>query len=195
MLEIRHRILWTWPVVWIAAGLVAACDSAPTCEEAPEGVLVSLVDHAAWRLASPEEDPWRAHRPADVACPEGSRSSEDFAEMPSFGVDTAACGYTTVIQPTRSDLCAGEALYIWLWRFPLTGPEGATATLGVALGEAVVWEETIPIPARSALVALTVPVPPTPAGTPIRLHVRNHGENTYQLLDLARCRGTCTPGP
>jgi hypothetical protein len=177
----------------LALGSQLGCDEAPTCEPAPEGVLVSLVDHQAWRLAEPSEDPWRAHRPADVSCPDGARTSEDFAELPSFGVDTGLCPYTTVTQPTASAICEGEALYVWLWRFALTGPEGAEATMAVALGDSVVWEQVVPIPARSALVALTVPVPPTPAGTPIRFHVRNHGDNAYQLLGLARCRGACTP--
>ncbi len=175
--------------------LAPACDAGPTCEPSPAGVLIPVVDPELWRLAEPEEDPWRTFRPADISCPEGSRSSEDFAEMPSFGVDTGLCPYTTVTQRTGSAICEGESLYIWLWRFQLTGPEGAEATMAVALGDAVVWEQVVPIPARSALVAVTVPVPPTPAGTPIHFHVRNHGDNTYQLLDLARCRGTCSPGP
>jgi hypothetical protein len=190
----RTRMAQLLPTTAMAfLSLVAACDEDPACEGAPEGVLVSLVDHRAWRIAEPGEDPWLAHRPEDVSCPEGARSSEDFAELPSFGVDTGLCPYTTVTQPTTTAICEGEALYVWLWRFQLTGPEGAEATMAVALEDDVVWQQTVPIPARSALVALTVPVPPTPAGTPIRFHVRNHGDNGYQLLGLMRCRGACTP--
>ncbi len=176
-----------------------ACDggAAPpaACEPAPEGRLVSFIDHHAWALADPGADPWAEFRPADdISCPPEARKTEDFAGILSFGVETPDCQYTTVSQPITSAVCEGEQLYVWMWRFALTGPPGSSANIGVQLGEDRIYEIEIPIPATSALTAMPVPLPgPYPAGTPIHFHVRNHGDNAYQLLDLARCRGECAP--
>jgi hypothetical protein len=179
--------------------LANACDdeggTSNRCEPAPANTLVTLIDHTTWRLAETAEDPWTEFRPDNIDCDAEGRKAEDFAGIMSFGVDTSFCAYTTVVQTTRAPLCAGEGLYVWLWRFALTGPEGAEAHIEVRLGNDPAWSATVPIPAESALVALTVPMPnaPYPAGTPIWFHVRNHGNNNYQLLDLARCNGDCTP--
>jgi len=164
------------------------------CEPAPAGTLATVIDHVLWTVAPAETDPWAEFRPETLDCPETSRKHEDFAGIDSFGIETKSCNYTTIAQPLKTAICGGEQLYIWIWRFALTGPVGATSHIGVQIGDDVVWSTEIPIPAPSALVAMPVALPgPYPAGTPIYFHVRNHGDNAYQLLDLARCVGTCAP--
>lgn len=184
-------------ITHVVMGLsLMACDNNDNamCEKAPPDTLVSVIDHNTWRLAAFDEDPWKAHRPENIECAAEGRVAEDFAGIYSFGVDTGLCPFTTVVQPLTTDICDGEQLYVWLWRFQLTGPEGSTSTLAVVIGDEPVWEAIVPIPATSALVALQVPLPHGYAkGTPIHFHVRNHGNNNYQLLDLGRCNGNCSP--
>ncbi len=153
-----------------------------------------LVDHGLWRLASAEEDPWQSERPADIECDASGRKAEDFGGQLSLGIDTGLCSYTTMVQETLEATCAGDELFVWIWHFGLTGPEGSSAHLGVQVGDELVYTQTLPIPNTSGLVAEGFKLTKDhPSGTEIYFHVRNHGANTYQLLELSRCVGECRP--
>jgi hypothetical protein len=185
----------------LATGLVSGCgDDAGSeplvCVRPASGESRMLVDHDKWRLATLEEDPWSDFRPTeDIACPEGARKTEDFAGTYAYSVITTSCGYTTVVQETVANACKGEDLYVWLWNYALTAPENATAQLGVQLGDTLIWSDTRPIPGPSALEATRVALPEdVPAGTPIYFHVRNHGSNSYELLELSIV-GDSLPSP
>lgn len=169
--------------------------SSPCCQAVSAERRIQLVDHDLWRVAEPQEDPFRVHRPADIRCDATGRQAEDFAGTYSFGIDTALCAYTTVIQESATDLCPGDDVLVWLWRFALTGPEGANAHIAAMVGDELLFEDVIPIPATSGLKVETYTAKRFhPAGTPITFHIRNHGDNTYQLLEIARCLGdTCRP--
>ncbi len=174
----------------------AGCDDEPTqrCRAIGAEAREALVDHDLWRLAEASEDPWAEHRPSDISCDPTGRQAEDFAGTYSFGIDTALCGYTTLVQETATDVCPGEGVFVWLWRFALTGPDGSSAHIAAQVGDELLFEDTIPIPATSALKAETYTAKRFhPAGTPITFHIRNHGNNSYQLLDIARCQGVCQP--
>ena len=174
------------------AGCTAAPDDGLVCAPLAAGRRHTLVDFAHFAIASPEEDPWAAYRPADIACPASARGPETFGELPTYTIVTTACPYTTVVQPTLEDSCRGDTLFIWVWRTALTGPEGATAHLGIQVGDEPIWELAVPIPADSDLIVENIPLTRDhPAGTPVYLHVRNHGSNSYELLGLARCNGQC----
>ena len=178
-------------------GLPGCADDADTsrCQPVSADRREPLIEHDLWRLAEPSEDPWLAFRPADVSCDPTGRQPEDFAGTYSFGIDTALCAYTTLIQETATDVCPGEEILVWLWRFALTGPEGANAHIAAQLGDEPLFEDIIPIPNTSGLKVETYTAKRFhPAGTPIAFHIRNHGNNTYQLLELSRCQAeTCRP--
>ncbi len=54
------------------------------------------------------------------------------------------------------------------------------------IGDRMLWTDTRPIPGPAGLEATRVPLPEdVPAGTPIFFHVRNHGQNSYELLELS----------
>jgi hypothetical protein len=174
---------------------VTACgDEALVCPPLAEGARLVVVDHARWVLAEADEDPWVEFRPADITCDESGRQFEDFGGQLSYGIDTGLCGYTTVIQESLEPLCAGDMLYVWIWNFGLSGPEGSAAHLGVDIDGERVFEKTLPIPGPSGLVAQGFPVTVDhPRGAKVAFHVRNHGANSYQLLELGRCTGDCAP--
>jgi hypothetical protein len=178
------------------AGALAGCTSTPedglVCVPLAAGRRHALVDFAHFAIASPEADPWAEHRPEDIACPPSARGPETLGELPTYTIVTTACPYTTVVQPSLEDSCQGDSLFIWIWRSALTGPEDATAHVGVRIGDEPIWELAVPIPADADLIVENIPLTRDhPAGTPIYLHVRNHGSNSYELLGLARCNGQC----
>lgn len=188
-----------WGVVAVIAG---GCDDGGAggrglvCAAPPSGTSRMLIDHDLWRVATAEEDPWAEHRPGpDISCPDDARKTEDFAGTYAYAVITTNCAYTTVVQETIADACAGEDFYVWLWNYALTAPESATAYLGVQIGDTRIWEDTREIPGPSALEATRIELPmDVPAGTPIYYHVRNHGANSYELLELSIV-GEALPAP
>ncbi|MBL8786409.1 MAG: hypothetical protein JNJ59_16020 [Deltaproteobacteria bacterium] len=165
------------------------------CDPAVEGSRRALIERDLWRVATPKEGPWIEFRPPDIECPDGSRLAEDFAGTHAYGIITSRCRYTTLFQETLADGCKGESLYIWLWNYAQAAPENSTATLGVELG-ATEWSETRPIPGPAALVAKEIILQDdVPRGSPIFFHVRNHGSNSYELLDLIFVVPGDTPRP
>lgn len=143
-----------------------------------------LVDHRAWAELPVGEDPWN-DRPSDATCAEGF-GYEIFQDQDSYVVDTSLCRYRTAEQPTLTEIRAGEEVVSQLWYFELFGPPGAEAHVALRIGERDLLDEVIPIPATSALLrAKFIADDPIPAGTPVMLHVHNHGANQYYLLELS----------
>lgn len=160
--------------------------------EAPDAQLpaarrgrVSLVDQSAWVELPADDDPWN-DRPPDSACEPEGYGAELFGDVPSYFVDTARCGYRTVTQASLTEVRAGEEVVVRVWYFDLYGPDGAEAHLALRIGERDVVDETIAIPAATALIREHfVAGEAIAAGTPITLHVHNHGANQYYLLEVS----------
>jgi len=170
-----------------ACGDEAAGPHGLVCQAVEPGASRMLVSHDAWRVATPAEDPWVEFRPADdITCPDRSRQPEDFAGIYAYGVITTECPYTTVVQETLEDACAGETFYVWLWNYALTAPASATAHLAVRVGDETLWQAAYPIPGPAGLVTERIVLQhDIAAGTPVYFHVRNHGSNSYELIELS----------
>jgi hypothetical protein len=141
-------------------------------------VLVS-----AERWAPAVEDPFPAHQPPVIDCPpDASRIEPQGLEL-----DTGRCGYFLLTQPSLADLRPGDRVEVALLHQRLTAPDSTHAHVAIAIGDDVLWEREIPIPGDAQLFQDLVEIDhPAPAGTPIVLHLHNHGFNTYTLLALRR---------
>ena len=185
----------------LAFGLVAACDgggSRSAGDAANCDTTVPLVDHTLWTVLGPSDDPFgggpRRCGPEDLVL-------EDFSGESSLSVSTRRCSWMTVTQPSLAPLHPGDALNVRLWYFSQTLFDAAEATLVVEVGEiggtdgpgSLRWTTTVPLPTPSALAYDTLPVSrELPAGTPIWWHVHNHGENTWNLIEVSVTRSvTC----
>jgi hypothetical protein len=138
------------------------------CAEAPG----PLIDPLGWE--STTDDPWGGGPPCEVWWWEDGTVLE---------LSTDACEWPTVAQPIQHDLFAGDVLEAGALWGALYAEAPATATLGVALGDAVLWEHTVDIPGGSGDTPFTVVLDEdVPAGTPLVLHVHNHGLNSYRFV-------------
>ena len=69
--------------------------------------------------------------------------------------------------------------------FDLRAPEPATAHVAVLFGDEVQWELEIPIPSYAYVYTETFQATRALApGEPIRLHLHNHGQNTWIFSSL-----------
>lgn len=148
------------------------------------GARGPIIDHNAWVAATAAEDPF-PERVDEVDCERGFGWEVELLDTTvTVGVETAACNYLSLVQPTLRQIEAGEPLLVQLFHFQLEGD--GPAHVAVALDGEVLWEETIAIPATSRLISETVLAPRAfPTGTPVVLHLHNHGLNSWNFITLA----------
>jgi hypothetical protein len=174
-----------------AIGLLGGCPD-PRCEERTE-----LVAMDAWVLVAPADDPFGP--PADAAlCTEADIRMEPFGVggPVALDVDTGGgCGWATLVQPLQHDVAAGEDVNVRVFYFSQTRFPAAEAEIAIGFGDEVFWSERVPIPTSSD-VTPRAPLPaaaPIAAGTPTYFHVGNHGDNSWNLLELSRTRTVFCP--
>lgn len=120
-------------------------------------------------------------RPATVDC-EFGWGLEDGV----FEVDSGLCNWGAFVQPSLEPIAAGDQIEVIVLHDALFSEEdGSTAHIAVAVGETVVWDTTVMIPAPQGLLRPAVLAPSdAPVGTPIHVHVHNHGYNNYRFVDI-----------
>ena len=159
----------------------AGCSSDGPVELAP------LVDHPQWEATTDETDPFVADKPADASCDtDTGYAAHLFAGESALEILTDRCNYLTMTQPSRANLREGAPLKVRLWHFELESADPAKAHAAISVGEKVVWETTIDIPAAPQLIVDTQPSPVSaPEGTPVYFHLHNHGKNAWALLEIS----------
>lgn len=176
------------PLTWVF--LVSACEPQPLCE-----VNDDLVVADGWTFVEPANDPiWSL--PADTtAC------GPDEIQVQSFGVDEAVeidtrfgCGWATVSQPIAADLAAGDELQARVFYFSQVTFPTAEAEIAIAIDGDVVAQSTIEIPTSSGLFAPRVTLDrAVAAGALAHFHIGNHGDNSWNLIELSRIRSEVCP--
>jgi hypothetical protein len=141
---------------------------------------VDLIDNEAWTLADAADDPFADERPEGAEC-----AATGFGfEAPVFEVETELCNYGTFTQPLAADVLEGDTVRMIAAHLPLISEDGGEGVLALQAGPASL-EYRVDIPAdEHVLRPRTAASADIPAGTPVFLHVRNHGANSWQLLDL-----------
>lgn len=183
------HIMRSLPKLLVVA-LCAAC-SAPDpgidAETLPDasGAPVALVVHDVWQPVSSSADPFE-DRPAVVECEQGSGwAAEQLDGVDTLGVDMHHCNYFVASQPLIGDVAAGDTIGIRAWHYALTG--SGEAHLALQIGDERLFERRIPIPADSQLIVQNVVAPRAfSVGERVLFHAHNHGDNSYNLIDVVR---------
>lgn len=152
----------------------------------------------------PATDPFSPLREPDHYCSDACYFEEDIGGEQSLTVKSACCNYVTLAQPALRQVRRGDDLVIRLWHFQLTGPSKAEAYTAIQMGERLVWDARLPFPCRGGIIG-AVPggdcpdasrpadADPSqfeadfdlPAGASIYLHIQNHGENSYNMVEIS----------
>ncbi len=172
-------------------GGLAACGGDPTGTSstdpglAPDRVRTeaALADMGSW-IEAEGLDPLASHRPDGADCPLGGVLVEEGGKLE---VDTGLCGYAWLEQPMAADLIVGDVVEISMWHQDLVAEEPAEGHVAILVGDEILWEVTVAIPAEPTPYTESVQVPfAAEAGAPIQLHLHNHGANTWNLLRIER---------
>jgi len=141
----------------------------------------SLIDLGAFEKTSAADDPFD-DRPADIACEFGFGLEDGFFEF-----ESDLCRYGAFSQPALAPIRVGDTLDFLLLHENLVSSEpDAQAHVAIALGEDIVYEAVIDIPAEANFLdEQWVSTLEVPEGTPVHFHLHNHGINSYRLAELA----------
>lgn len=144
-----------------------------------------VVDLRNWQLVEADLDPFIAQRPPGSAsdlCPSGYGEEEGV-----FEIETDQCRYATLRAELALVPTAGECLRFSFWHLDLTYIESAEAYLAFALGDKVLYEQTLTIPRPSGFYNKTIVIrdnilPDASAW----LHLHNHGANSWRFESVFR---------
>jgi hypothetical protein len=193
---IKARALLALPVALLALacnasqGSHGSADSgmdaggADAGQETPDAAalpFVPLIDQTEWSNYPPELDPLASHQPDAIDC----NIAGWFIERGSIEVSTGDCNYLLVEHPAQLAVAKGSPVQMELVHFDLGAPEPATAHVAILFGDEVQWELEIPIPSSAYVYKETfIATRDLDVGEPVRLHLHNHGQNTWVLESL-----------
>jgi hypothetical protein len=157
------------------------CERVGSAETFESAVVVSAIDPELWKLLDAQEDPLVSHRPEGTACHPSGRK----VEFSALEVLTGPCPYFSAAQPSLVALRVGDHIKLDLWHSELTAPEPAMAHVALLLGDNVLDERWVAIPAQPNVLSLEGDVASAHAGTPrLGLHLHNHGANAWSFSAL-----------
>ena len=145
----------------------------------------SLVGVEQWAFDGASPEPFTDPPPDPIVCEVGWGLEDGV-----FEIDSGLCNWGVFTQPSQVDVLAGDLVEVILLHDTLYSedPE-ARAHLGAALAGTLVWETELMIPAATGFLRPTWTADGDyPAGTPVRLHVHNHGYNNYRIVDITVTR-------
>ena len=168
-------------VVVVVVVPLAGCPLAPVCE-----VKTPTVDPLGWSFVDNADD---ALWPAPAGTP---TCTADEIQVQSFGADDAVeidtrfgCGWATVSQPLQQDLRAGDDVQVRVFYFSQASFPQDQAEVAVALDGDIVMSELVEIPSSSGLLAPRVTLARDVAkGSLAHFHIGNHGDNSWNLIEL-----------
>jgi len=150
----------------------------PRCDG---GDVTRLLAPEQWRAAA-TPDPLEAHRPSLVEC---SPIAGWYPEDDALEVDTGRCNYVDLTQPVDVSGTGRRRLRGSITHFDLVAPEPTAAHVAMLLDGMVLWERDIPIPSPANSFTLDVSLQAsTCSDAELRLHLHNHGQNTWVVGPL-----------
>ncbi len=148
----------------------------PVMPSSPQDMVLPL----RWELTPAAEDPFPEERPTWTGCELGWGE-----ETGLFEVDTELCLYGSFTQTGLAPIDKGDLVELVMIHDALFAPEPAVAHVAIAFGDEIAWETEIEIPAEAAQLRPSWTAEnDVPGGTPVHLHVHNHGTNNYRFVAL-----------
>jgi hypothetical protein len=168
---------------WSAVG----CGPTELCEQ-----LEPVATATAFVLAEPDAGPFRPND-GEIPCGNDRARLQPFGAEQAFEVDTVeGCGFATATQPSLQALTTDDELQMRIFYFSQTTFPAAEAEVAMAIGEDVVFAEQVAIPAVSGLLPSDRQrrrvAAPAAVGTPVYFHIGNHGDNSWNFLELSVVR-------
>lgn len=137
---------------------------------------------ADFREVPRDEDPFVTELGAAPACDGPAFALED----QWLEIDTGLCNWVTLVAPARSAVAKGREVRLTVSHYDLEAPEPAQAQLLLSFDLCKAWSKQVPIPSAAAVYTESFESPcAIAAGADVYFHLHNHGQNNWQLQELA----------
>lgn len=166
-----------------ASSLLVACSDAGTeaASEAP-GSFRAVVELEDFRAVPASEDPFLTNPELAPIC----AGPGFFVEEQWLEIDTGLCNWVSLAAPARLAVEAGQTLRVGVSHFDLEAPSPAEGEAQLLLGGCQAWSKTVPIPSPAAVYMETfVSACSISEGDRVYFHLHNHGQNNWQLKEVA----------
>jgi hypothetical protein len=141
-----------------------------------------LTDPALWSLV-PSGDMFPDHAAAYTGCSFADAGSF-YEEGGQLEVETGSCGYMTLEQPSLRAVPNGSSVAWVVAHADLIFAESAEAHVAISIADEVLWDFPVRIPFPSEVFALEATATSrAPLGAPVRIHLHNHGQNTWTFSE------------
>lgn len=162
-------------------------DAEPASPSKTEAAFQTLVPLEGWSSVARADDPFVTDSEAAPACVgPGFRLETDTQWLE---LDTGLCNWVTLTGSALFDVSAGQQLRLDFSHYNLEAAAPATAELRLSFPHCEVWTKQLPIPGAAAVYQEQFASPcALKADQRVLFHLHNHGQNTYQLQDLAALR-------
>jgi hypothetical protein len=193
-------------VRWLAVTLVVACAACPSPDQCQK--KTNIIDNTKWSLVAPDQDPFTKDPSSlvepdggiyppddpgtgiphdDRVCQNADVYSENLDGDESLTINTNFCGWATVTEKLNVPFQKGDDFFARVFYFQQIAPGIANAHLVATVDGRPLFQQTIPLPAPSTLIAqdFKAPFGANPGAT-LMLHLDNHGVNTWNILELSK---------
>lgn len=179
----RAALAW---LAWTTALSGCSHDAEPA-PEPPNATFQTLVPLEGWTSVARADDPFVTDPEAAPACVgPGFRLETDFQQLE---FDTGLCNWTTLTGSALFNVREGQELQLEFSHYNLDAAAPATAELQLRFLDCDVWAKQIAIPGAADVYKEQFASPcALKAGESVLFHLHNHGQNTYQVQDLAVLR-------
>lgn len=151
-----------------------------------EEETVDLVQFDQWSILDEHQDPYPTHRTADHLCdPSGILPEDELLE-----INTNECGYAVLGQPLQADIEPGDTVELLMYHSALSArTQPAEAHFSLLIGDHDFWDINIDIPWQSEVYLIPIEVDwSAEEGALVRVHLHNHGGNSWRVAYLRRNR-------
>lgn len=181
--------LWRAASVWLAwtTALSGCSHDAEPAPQPTNETFQTLVPLEAWSSVARDDDPFVTDPEAAPACVGPGFRLETAEQRLEF--ETGLCNWVTLTGKALFDVRRDQQLQLEFSHYNLDAAAPATAELKLAFPDCDVWTKQIAIPGAAAVYKEQFASPCTlTAGQDVLFHLHNHGQNTYQVQDLAVLR-------
>lgn len=179
----RSHALFVAPLALVLSG----CADAPAQRDhhPSPGSYQLLVSAGEWSEVPRETDPFVSESEQAPACV----GPGFFVENEWVEVDTGLCTWVTLEARARFDVARGQWLRLVVSHYDLSASAPGEGVLRLQLGACDVWQKAVSIPNPAAVYDEELESPcAVEAGGTLVFHLHNHGQNTWQLQELAVLR-------
>ncbi len=170
-------------VFFVMTAMAIAC-AEPADNEDPESV--SLVSVNGWTTVEADDDPLAIHRHAGIVCGDEGVIVENGV----LEIDTGRCPYFSARQGTLLFLDVDDWVAVTIYHDDLYADPPGVGHVALLLGEDLLWERTISIPARASVFTEHIKLSRAyPQNTRVDFHLHNHGLNHWRLMGIERSTG------